>query len=72
MLMTTAQKRYIKLFVDIFKVIIVCRMVENAVKTKANEKSGFKLVRICISEADNVESILIEMNFFSYFGFVYH
>ena len=47
-------------------------MVENAVKTKANEKSGFKLVRICISEADNVEGILIEMNFFSYFGFVYH
>ena len=47
-------------------------MVENAVKTKANEKSGFKLVRICKCEADNVESILIEMNVFSDFGFVYH
>ena len=60
------QKRYIKLFVYIFKVVIVCWMVRNAVKTKANEKSGFKLVRICICEAANVESILIEMNFFSY------
>lgn len=60
------RKNVISSYLYIFLKLSLCWMVRNAVKTKANEKSGFKLVRICICEAANVESILIEMNFFSY------